>query len=171
MTEHELLRNRLPRPRKGQGVDPVDFQILEHIKDNPRISSREISEALGVAEITVRRRRGRLEDAGYIRYFALPNPRLLGYLDEMVWVKVEPACLISVAKALAASPRTRDVDIMNGPFNLLVTGYFASPDDFLNFLTEDVAQLPGVVETQAANSLRTVKRYFTELDPVVERVE
>lgn len=171
MTESELRRGRLPKPRKGQGIDPVDFEILERIKDNPRISSREIADALGVAEITIRRRRTKLEDKGFIRYFALPNPRLLGYLDEMVWVKVEPASLISVAKALAGSPRTRDVDIMNGPFNLLVTGYFSSPDDFLDFLTEEVAQLPGVVETQASNSLRTVKRYFTELDPVVERVE
>lgn len=171
MTAHEVLRNKLPEPRRGRGVDATDFQILEFIKDHPRISSREIASALHVAEITVRRRRTRLEEGGYIRYFALPNPRLLGYLDEMVWVKVEPAALIPVARALAASPRTRDVDIMNGPFNLLVTGYFASPDDFLDFLTQDIAQLAGVLETQAANSLRTVKRYFTELDPVVEKVE
>lgn len=167
--EVEILRNRLPVPRKGQGVDALDFRILEVIKDLPRISTADLASALSVAEVTVRRRRARLEREGFLRYFALPNPRKLGYLDEMVWVKVEPSALKRVAQALAESPRTRDVDIMNGAYNLLVTGYFTSPDDFLDFLTDVVAPLEGVLETQNANSLRTVKRYFTQMDPVVER--
>jgi Lrp/AsnC family transcriptional regulator for asnA, asnC and gidA len=168
MGPFESLRNRLPVPRKGHGVDNLDFQILEMIKDFPRIATAELATALSVAEVTVRRRRARLEKDGFVRYFALPNPRKLGYLDEMVWVKVEPSALKSVAQTLAESPRTRDVDIMNGPYNLLVTGYFTSADDFLDFLTEVVAPLPGVIETQNTNSLRTMKRYFNQMDPVVE---
>jgi DNA-binding Lrp family transcriptional regulator len=143
---------------------------MEALKNAPRINSRDLAEATGANDATIRRRRYRLEQLGYVRYFALPNPRMLGYIDQMMFVKVEPSKLLAVAEALSCSPLTRDVDIMNGPFNLLVTGYFRSADDFLDFLTGCVAVQDGVQETQTANSLRTVKRYFSKIDPVVEQV-
>jgi Lrp/AsnC family transcriptional regulator for asnA, asnC and gidA len=144
----------------GGALDEVDARIVELITSDARISNRALAARLGIAEATVRRRRVRLEEAHHIRYFALPNPRLLHYMDVMVWVRVEPSRVMGVAQALAASPRTRSVDIISGPYDLLVSGYFTSSDDLLEFLTNCVAAQPGVTATETFQSLRAIKRHF-----------
>ena len=68
--------------------------------------------------------------------------------------------MLDAAYTLAASPRTRSVDVLGGRYDLFVTGYFSSSDDLLDFLTNTVAQLDGVIETETFQCLRTVKRHF-----------
>ena len=143
-----------------RSLDPLDLQIIEQITAEPRISSRDLAERMKVAEATIRRRRARLDRENYIRYFALPNPRLMQYLDVLIWVKVEPQKVLRVATALAASSRTRSLDIIGGPYDILIGAYFRSTGDLLDFLTNCVASQDGVTATETFQSLRVLKRHF-----------
>ena len=54
--------------------EDIDLQIVEFLRRDGTLTNAAISEKLGVSEATIRRRRQRLEDEGYIRIIASANP-------------------------------------------------------------------------------------------------
>ena len=71
-------------------LDDTDSAIVEHLSRDARVSNREIAEALGVTEGTVRARVKRMEEEKQIRLTAVTNiDRFKDAALAYIWVEVE----------------------------------------------------------------------------------
>ena len=65
-------------------MDNTDKQIIELLQQDGRMDDVEIARKIGISHDTVKRRRNKLEDSGYIRIQANINPRKLGYTNVFI---------------------------------------------------------------------------------------
>ena len=65
-------------------MDGNDKKIIELLQQDGRLEDVEIARKVGISHDTVKRRRNKLEDAGYIKIQANINPRKLGYTSVFI---------------------------------------------------------------------------------------
>ncbi|MCE8426720.1 MAG: AsnC family transcriptional regulator, partial [Candidatus Methanoperedens sp.] len=65
-------------------MDETDKKIIELLQQDGRLEDMEIARKIGISHDTVKRRRKKLEDAGYIKIQANINPRKLGYTNVFI---------------------------------------------------------------------------------------
>jgi Lrp/AsnC family transcriptional regulator for asnA, asnC and gidA len=145
----------------GDEVDALDLEIIRRLRQDGRLSNRELARELGSSEATVRRRVKALMDEGHIKVVAIADPYQLGYtIDVIMGVQVRPGLVREAAEGFAASDNVRAVTIMSGAVDLIIAAMFRSNDELLDFLTNVVAKIPGVVRIETSHSLSVVKRAF-----------
>jgi Lrp/AsnC family transcriptional regulator for asnA, asnC and gidA len=145
----------------GEEVDALDMAIIGRLRQDGRLSNRELARELGSSEATVRRRVKTLMDEGHIKIVAIADPFQLGYsIDVIMGVQVRPGLVREAAESFAASDNVRAVTIMSGAVDLVIAAMFRSNDELLDFLTNTVAKIPGVVRIETSHSLSVVKRAF-----------
>ncbi len=150
----------LDRPTPDD-VDALDLQIIARLRRDGRTSNRELSRILGFSEATIRRRVKALIDGGHIRIVAIADPYLLGYaIDVIIGVEVQPGTVREVAQGFSELENVRAVTITTGASDLVVAAIFRSNDDLLEFLSDDVGKIPGVIRTSTSHTIRVVKRSF-----------
>jgi len=76
----------------------------------------------------------------------------------MLWLSVEPARLGEVGSAMAAHPEIPFVAATTGPANLLASAVVRDTQHLYEYLTGELAALPGVSSVQTAPIIRTLKR-------------
>jgi len=65
-------------------MDNTDKQIIELLQQDGRMDDVEIARKTGISHDTAKRRRKKLEEAGYIKIQANINPRKLGYTNVFI---------------------------------------------------------------------------------------
>ena len=75
-----------------------------------------------------------------------------------LWLSVEPARLDEAGRALAAHPEIPYAAATTGPTNLLASAVFRDTQHLYEYLTGELADLPGVTSVQTAPIIRTLKR-------------
>jgi len=65
-------------------MDETDKKIIELLQQDGRMDDVEIARKIGISHDTVKRRRNKLEEAGYIKIQANINPRKLGYTSVFI---------------------------------------------------------------------------------------
>jgi Lrp/AsnC family transcriptional regulator, regulator for asnA, asnC and gidA len=87
------------------------------------------------------------------------NPLQFGY---QIWawtqVQVEGPRIRSVASELAQAPEIYFVGIMAGNFDILVGAVFRTNKELLDFITNRVPRIRGIVRTSTSSILEVVKR-------------
>ena len=76
----------------------------------------------------------------------------------MLWLSVEPARLAEAGQAIAAHPEIPFAAATTGPTNLVASAVFRDTRHLYEYLTGDLAGLPGVSSVQTAPIIRTLKR-------------
>ncbi len=143
-----------------QLVDEVDLRLIRCLQDNPRAPYSSISRLTGVSETTVKRRVDSLIESRVITTAVFPNPRKLGYdLQASVDVKVEPGYAESVALALREMPEIAFVAITLGRYDVRTYVVTQSMRALTELVTDQIAQLPGVRETETNVSARVFKAF------------
>jgi DNA-binding Lrp family transcriptional regulator len=146
---------------QGEEVDALDLEIIERLRHDGRLSNRELAREIGSSEATVRRRVKALMDAGHIKIVAIADPYRLGYMiDVIMGVQVKPESLRDAAQSFAEHDYVRAVTIMSGAVDLVVAAMFHNNDELLDFLTNAVPKIPGVIRIETSHSLSVVKRSF-----------
>lgn len=146
------------RPRDLE-PDTLDRQIIGLLQADGRCSNREIARQLDVPEATIRYRVRRLTDSGLLRITALVAPEHLGYLlTVVISVQVEAQRVNEVADTLGALPQVMWLMITSGDKDIILTAAFQNQDQLYEFLTGDLAAVPGIVRSETAVGLRVVKR-------------
>ncbi len=139
-------------------IDPTDRQIIRELQANGRRSNVEIARALGLSEATVRKRIDRLLSEGVIRITATLDPTQLGWsVHVLIALRVEPGHLDAVGQQLAAFPMVRSVTLATGDHDLFVQACFPANENLLQFLTVDLAGIPGITRTTTHHLLRVIK--------------
>lgn len=149
-------------PARSVGeLDDLDRHLIRLLQQDGRVSHAAIARETGSSEPTVRKRIERLISDDVIKVTAVLNPRVHGYQrDMLISVRTEPGRLFEVGQKLSAFERTVYLAYTAGPFEILVNMLFRDDDEYLEFLSEYVKTIDGIVATETFPVLRVERVDF-----------
>lgn len=142
-------------------LDDTDLRILEALQHDPLAARREIAEALGIAEGTVRNRISRMVSEGVLSFAALVNPGKLGYaIDAWIGLSVDIHRVDAIAEQLVGFPEVRYAGIAAGPYDIFIQVVVPSLDHLHRFLVDKVGSIEGIRSTQTLIVLKLLRRGY-----------
>ncbi len=147
------------RAAGGEVLLPGDEPLLAELARDGRASHAALAAAIHWHESTVRRRMDELRRAGLLSFEIDIDNRVFGMdLQAMLWLMVEPARLEETGRALAAHREIPFAAATTGPTNLMASAVFRDTQHLYEYLTGELAGLPGVSSVQTAPIIQTLKR-------------
>jgi len=138
---------------------PEDEPLLTELARDGRTSHAALATAIHWHESTVRRRIEELRQSGLLYFEVDIDNRGLGMtVQATLWLAVEPARLEEAGHALAGHPEVPFAAATTGSTNLVVTAIFRDTEHLYEYLTGQLASLPGVRSVETAPVIRTLKR-------------
>jgi len=138
---------------------PDDEPLLAELARDGRASHAALAAAIHWHESTVRRRMDELRRAGLLHFEIDLDNRAFGMnVQAMLWLSVEPGRLDETGRALASHREIPFAAATTGPTNLLASAVFRDTRHLYEYLTGELAALPGVSSVQTAPIIRTLKR-------------
>lgn len=131
-------------------LDHIDRAIILLLNEDGRMSNAEIARRMGdIPPRTVSYRVDNLLARGIISIKGILNPEALGY-DVLadVYVEVAPGRVREVAKTVADFPQVSYVACATGENDVSISIRVRSNEELFNFVTEQLAVIPGVRRTQ-----------------------
>jgi len=121
-------------------MDETDKKIIELLQQDGRMDDVEIARKIGISHDTVKRRRNKLEEAGYIKIQANINPRKLGYTSVFILgLTLSPGIDVrKIAEKLVSKKEFFFVALSLGPTHSIVASCFAKDQIILNKLVEEL---------------------------------
>ena len=140
-------------------LQPEDESLLAELARDGRASHSALGAAIHWHESTVRRRMEELRRSGLLYFEVDVDGRAFGMnVQAMLWLSVEPARLDETGRALAAHREIPFAAATTGPTNLMAISLFRDTQHLYEYLTGELAALPGVGSIQTAPIIRTLKR-------------
>ncbi len=147
------------RPPMPPGPRAEDEPLLAELARDGRASNAAIAAAIHWHESTVRRRIDELRRSGMLYFEVDFDNRILGWnAHALLWLSVEPARLEEAGRALAGHPEIPFTAATTGPANLVASALFRDTLHLYEYLTGELAALPGVTSVETAPIIRTLKR-------------
>ncbi len=121
-------------------MDEMDRKIIGLLQQDGRMDDVEISRRVGVSHDTVKRRRTRLEEVGYINIKANINPCKLGYSNVFfLGITLIPGSdTRKIAEKIASMREFFFVSLSLGPTHSIVAACFARDQMTLNNIVENL---------------------------------
>jgi len=139
-------------------TDDLDESILRLLRDDGRVSNREVARRLGVSEGTVRHRLKRLEDARAIRIGAVVDPASLGMdATANVMVTIDPARVSNALEVFATLPGVDYVAAITGRFNVFVSIAATDLAELRALVSDSIERFKGVRAVEIRLTLWTLK--------------
>ncbi len=137
------------------------MHILSILEDNGRATNREIAEAVGVSEGTVRNRIERLMRDDVLRIVGVTNPARLGLnTAAVISISAELSRITSIAERIAEAPGVVYVGYSTGNADIIALAFFPSNDDLTDFTTQTLAAIPGILKADTNIILKPVRSLF-----------
>jgi DNA-binding Lrp family transcriptional regulator len=155
---------KLPRltdtePSARDTLLPEDEPLLKELARDGRASCAAIAAAIHWHESTVRRRIDELRHCGLLYFEVDIDNRVLGLNGHAIlWLSIEPARLQEAGQALAKHPEIPFAAATTGPTNLVASALFRDAQHLYEYLTGELASLPGMRSVETAPVIRTLKR-------------
>jgi Lrp/AsnC family transcriptional regulator for asnA, asnC and gidA len=144
-----------------QKPDAVDQHIISILEENGRATNREIAEAVGVSEGTVRNRIDRLIRDDVLRIVGVTNPAKLGLNTAVVIaISAELPRITEIAEAIASVDAVVYVGYTTGHADIIALAFFASNDELTDFMTKTLAAIPGITKAETNIILKPVRSLF-----------
>jgi Lrp/AsnC family transcriptional regulator for asnA, asnC and gidA len=148
-------------PRTAR-VDAVDRRIVAALQRDGRRPFTSIGRELGLSEAAVRQRVARLQAAGIMQVVAVADPMTLGYQAiAMVGISVDGRARRQVAEAVGRLPEVSYLVLTAGSFDMLAEVVCEDNDHLLRLLSDDLAGIEGVRDTETFMYLRLLKEAYT----------
>jgi Lrp/AsnC family transcriptional regulator for asnA, asnC and gidA len=143
-------------------LDDLDRKILQSLSTSGRAPYSVIARELGSNEATIRKRVERLIRDGVVAITAVSNPYLLGFNTlVMIAVKVDLRKFDAVAEELSRMEELSFVACASGEYDIMVVAAFESDIDLYQFLTQQLANVDGVISSHTTHLLRLMRRTFS----------
>jgi len=140
--------------------EDIDLQIVDFLRRDGTLTNGAICEKLGVSEATIRRRRQRLEDEGYIRIIASANPIRLGFkFVAIIGVQAIKSKVLAVEAQLRALSEIHFLGLTTGHYDIMLEAWLRSNDEVVQFTTEALGNIDGILRTDIFQFLRLTKYY------------
>ena len=146
----------------GRELDKLDRAIVEQLSPDARVSNRQIAEALGVAEGTVRARIKRMEQEKQLRITAVTNiDRFRDAALAYIWIEVERSDQTrDIARALAEVPELGFVGVMLGRSDILAITMVKNTEHLARFVHGNITSIPGVRRTESSLGVNFLKHDY-----------
>jgi DNA-binding Lrp family transcriptional regulator len=155
----KLPRHAHQDPPVGGSLLLEDEPLLNELARDGRASTATLAAAIHWHESTVRRRIDELRRSGLLSFEVDIDNRVLGLNEHaLLWLSVEPARLEEAGRALATHPEIPFAAATTGPTNLVASAVFRDTQHLYEYLTGELAALPGVSSVQTAPIIGTLKR-------------
>ena len=130
-------------------ADTVDRAIVDFLIQDGRMSCTEIARRIGhVSERSVRYRIDRMVKEGVIQVSAVVSPKAVGFpVTADVFIDVEPGRIMDVAHKLMEFECVSYVACSTGETDVSIQIVARNNDDLYGFVTQVIAQVPGVRKT------------------------
>lgn len=139
-------------------IDELDRHILKLLRHDGRRPNAEIARAVGVAEVTVRKRLDRLRESGVLKIIGLLDPVATGFpVDVFIAVKVRHGDAPQLGRRLAAINNVAFVGHTTGRFNMLVDAFFTDAISLLDFITQTLRVDEAVISAETYHILAVDK--------------
>lgn len=139
-------------------IHKTDLRLIRYLQEHPRATIPTVSRAMGISEATTRRRVEAMFEAGIITSCVIPDVYRLGFrASAFVALKVDLTRLTQIVCQLRTYPEVTTVAEIMGHFDVMV--FVAQPtiQDLRQFVTDRIATLQGVRETETWIAPRVVK--------------
>src|SRR3984957_7271175 len=141
-------------------IAEVDLRIIRLLLADGSLTNTAIAEQLQTSEPTVRRRRTKLEQDGFIRLVGAANPIKLGFsFVAIIGVQALASRITAVEAALEKLPEIHLLGLTTGGYDLMIEAWLRSPEDVVRFTTQSLAGIDGIVRTDVFQFLRLSKYY------------
>jgi len=136
----------------------LDVRIIERLRDDGRMSLREIAGELGVSTATVGKHLNGLKERGIIRGFkpVLDYPKLGYKITTVTQIKAKGKLIPQIVKTLKDDDRLTHVYEITGEFDILVIGKFRDQES-MNREIKRLLSHPAIEETNTSVVLAIVK--------------
>lgn len=164
--QHEILSREQVTPTSSEGFDadkmgPDERRLIWLLAGNGRITAAEAGRILNLSQSTAYRLIQSALRRGIIRPRVDVEPAQLGYdVEAVIALTITPGAVQTVAGELARHPSARYVSIVAGTASVIHQGVFRNEDEIADFLTRDLAPLPGITALQVSVVLRMLRRYW-----------
>jgi Lrp/AsnC family transcriptional regulator for asnA, asnC and gidA len=130
-------------------ADTVDRAIVDFLIQDGRMSCTEMARRIGhVSERSVRYRIDRMVKEGVIQVSAVVSPKAVGFpVTADVFIDVEPGRIMDVARKLIEFECVSYVACSTGETDVSIQIVARNNDELYDFVTQVIAQVPGVRKT------------------------
>jgi Lrp/AsnC family transcriptional regulator for asnA, asnC and gidA len=141
-------------------IAETDLRIIRLLLADGALTNAAIAARLQTSEATVRRRRNRLEQEGYIRLVGSVNPIKLGFnCVAVIGVQAVANRIAAIEQALQKLPEIHLLGLSSGGYDLMLEAWLRSNEDLVRFTTESLARIDGIVRTDVFQFLKLSKFY------------
>jgi Lrp/AsnC family transcriptional regulator for asnA, asnC and gidA len=145
-------------------TDAVDEGIMALLRDDGRLSNREVARRLDVSEGTVRQRLKKLLDAGAIRIGVVTDANRVGFaVSAWVRVSVSPEHTDHALRAFCDLSEARYVAASSGRYNVLVVLTAMTSLELMRVVNAKIETCRGVSQVDVRIIAQTVKHDFNEV--------
>lgn len=149
----------LPGPAAPLDLSVQDEALLALLARDGRAPYARLAAATGWSPTRVARRMAELLEAGVL-YFDLDFAHeKMGYVVRaMLWLRVRPAALDAVGRAIAVHPEAAFVAATTGATNLLASIACRDIGHLYRYVTERLGSLEGITDVEVTPALRVFKQ-------------
>ncbi len=142
-------------------LDQIDLYIIEALQKDGREAFAQIADQLKVSPGMIRQRYNRLVELGYLKVVAVTNPLMMGVRKlAMIGIRTDVGKLTQVAEKLSALKEVVYLVILSGRYDIMIEVFCRDHEELLKFMTEKLATVDGVRETESFMHLKIVKEIY-----------
>lgn len=146
-----------PRDR----LDDIDRHIINSLRTDGREAFAQLAEQLNVSPGMIRQRYNRLVELGYLKVVAVTNPLMMGKRTmSMIGIRTDGRKMMDVANKISKFDEVVYIVATSGRYDLMIEVFCADHEDMLNFMTEKLAKVDGVRETESFIYLKIIKEIY-----------
>ncbi len=144
-------------------MDKLSRDILEILREDSRLTAKQVAAAAGVAEEEAKKRIRAMEESGVIvKYTAITNAEELEEesVEALIEVKVTPQRghgFDKIAREIAAHAEVQNLYLMSGGYDLAVIVRGKSLRDVARFVSEKISTYDTVISTATHFILKKYK--------------
>lgn len=145
----------------AQGLDEIDYQIIEALRKDGRVAFAQIAEQLNVSPGMIRLRYNRLVEQGFLKVVAITNPLRMGYRTmAMIGIRADGSKLLEVAEKISKLDEVIYMIVSSGRFDIFAEVVCRDHEDLLRFITEKLSVIEGVRESESFMHLKIMKEVY-----------
>ncbi len=155
-------------PSKKVTFDKLDYQIIQALRANARVSASVIARKLGANERTIRKRIDWLVQEGVIRLTAVMNSETFGYITAAdIFLEADPKREQEIINKLMGMPEITYIACGFGSGEISIEARFKSNEQFREYILTTLPQIPGLTVTRytlVPKILRNIDEWIPPID-------
>jgi Lrp/AsnC family transcriptional regulator for asnA, asnC and gidA len=146
---------------QNERLDAIDLSIIEALQKDGREAFAQIAERLNVSPGMIRQRYNRLVEMGYLKIVAVTNPLRMGIRTmALIGIHTDGHKLIQVAEEISSLGEVVYLVIVSGRYDIICEVFCRDHEDLLKFLTEKLAKIDGIRETESFIHFKIMKEIY-----------